>query len=284
MAIYDGNDTRQDLYQVHDAAVLQRAAAVALVISVDDLLDNGDGTFSPRAVIFGQRTELVSSAPGLVLCAGQRYLTQPSAEEAYGTAWLVASTLANGVMVTAKHVLETALAYDPLGKVRFAFGWAMQDANTPLQIPAASIYTAAQVVAQGAGGGVEDDWALIEVTAPVAGATPLVLATQAPQLNQNLYCVSHPSQLPLKFSTGWVTDVADPGRFRGAVTAFGGSSGAPVLDAATGDVQGVYVHGPDDYRVDPVTGGCVVPCDYPSNDLSEAGRMVRVQQFAGSIP
>ncbi|HET7463354.1 MAG TPA: serine protease [Longimicrobium sp.] len=280
MAIYDANDTRLDVYQVGTPAIVQQAAAVALVISEDDLVDNGDGTFSPAAVVFGQRTELVTGDPAL-LCPNQAFLAQPSAEEAYGTAWLVNSTLTNGLVVTAKHVLEAALSHDPLNNLRFAFAWAMTSATTPVRIPGANIYTAGQVVAVGAGNGIKDDWALIEVTAPVAGIPPLPLSAQNPQMNQALYCLSYPTQLPLKYSTGWVNDVTAPELFRGPVTAFGGSSGAPVLDAATRTVQGVYVHGPVDYEV---AGPCVVASNYPSNDVTEAGRMIRVQQFQGSIP
>jgi Flp pilus assembly protein TadG len=282
MAIYDDDDTRRDLYLLQDPAIDKQAAAVALAISVDDLDDNGDGTFSPRVIVFGQRTQL-ADPPTLTLCPDQRFLTQPSAQEAYGTAWLVASSLSNGLMVTARHVLETALQYEDgdIGKLRFAFGWKMADAGAAVRIPAGNVYTAAQVQAQGASDAVADDWALIQVTAAVTGIAPLPLSAHLPQLNDALYCLSHPTQLPVKHSTGTVTDVADAGLFRASVTAFGGSSGAPVLDAATGTVSGIYVHGPVDYEAH---GGCVVASNYPSTDLTEAGRIVRVQQFQGSIP
>lgn len=272
MSIYGKNDTRRDLYEFDDGFITSRAKAVSLVSSSDDLIDNGDSTFSPRSTRLGSRRGLVDGSGTKTLCEDQLYLGQPSAFEAYGSGFL----LSPRVIATARHVVETALQYDAIDKLRFVFGWSMVDVHTARRIPATDIYAAQAVLKQGQGTSIADDWALIELTSPVHGHAPLVLADAEPVVGTPLFCLGHPTELPLKYSTGSISDISAPGLFRGPVTAFGGSSGSPVFNKDTGEVLGIYVHGPVDYAY---RGNCVIASDYPTDDVSEHGKMVRIQQL-----
>ncbi|MFP2956819.1 trypsin-like serine peptidase [Myxococcus sp. 1LA] len=215
---------------------------------------------------------LVDGSGSAVLCEDQRFRNQPSSYEAYGSGFLVAPD----AIATAKHVLETAFHYDSIDKLRFVFGWSMVDAHAAKRIPATDIYAAQAVMAQGEGDAVAQDWALVRLTTSVQGIEPLPLADAEPVVGTPLFCFGYPTQLPLKYSTGWISDISDPGLFRGPVTAFAESSGGPVFNKDTGEVQGIYVHGPADYAL---RFNCVIACDYPADDVSDHGKMVRIQRL-----
>ena len=262
-AIY-GTDDRRDLYQVTEPGLLRVADSVAALVEVSDLHRTRAGRYRLSTTRYREDYELCDSEP---------FVDQPLGCSCTG--FLVAPD----VIATAGHCVRSTRG---LRKIRFVFGFRMlgkRRART--EFGANDIYEGAELLAReeeetGA------DWALVRLTRPVRGRTPLRVRSSGKIADgRRVFVVGHPNGLPAKLAGG--ARVRNNRRrtfFLANLDTYGGNSGSPVLDARTHVVEGILVRGEDDFVKN---GEC-----YVSLVCADAGcqgeAVTRSTVWAASIP
>ena len=179
-------------------------------------------------------------------CSTERFLDQPVLMSCTG--FLVGKDL----LVTAGHCMVNN--FDCSG-----FKWVFDFQNDVKKIPADNVYSCKKILAQEQVSipilGVTD-YALIKLDREVTTGKPLKFRTSGRiEKGTSVAVIGHPLGLPLK--------IADNARVRGVfgktfkanLDTYGGNSGSPVVDATTGLVEGILVHGADDLEMN---GECTV--------------------------
>ncbi len=261
-----GNDDRIDVYAETDPERLDWAASTVALVSASRLTDNGDGTFTLGTVPF--------SVLGRQPCESEPFGTQPTS--AFCSGFLAG----DDVIATAGHCVNAG----NLPNVRFVFGFVMSDAeNAVTLLNANQVYSGTSLLGQANQGDL--DYAVVKldrvVTAPNACALP-IRREGVVSLGAQVGVIGHPSGLPMKIAFGAQTVVKsndNASYFMANLDTYGGNSGSPVFNAATGLVEGVLVRGERDYNV---SGSCFV-----SNVLSDsaAGEDIsKSTSFAAFVP
>jgi V8-like Glu-specific endopeptidase len=174
------------------------------------------------------------------VCPGERYANQPALGECSG--FLVGPR----TLVTAGHC---APQMQNIG-YQWVFNYGL-DQGGALYVPfaPADTYTATRVLQSLEQ---EDglDYAVLELDRDVAGVTPLKFRRRGSvRFGTPLVVIGHPSGLPTKIAGGGrVLSNRDPIVFSANLDTFSGNSGGPVINARTGEVEGVLVDGADDYH------------------------------------
>jgi hypothetical protein len=261
-----GDDDRIDLYEETDPQRQALAGSVCGLTFASRLSDNGNGTYN---LITSAYT--ISARPA---CEGEPFGDQPT------VMWCTGFLVGDDLIATAGHCYDLG----DLAGTRFVFGFTMLDATTPVTVVDASqVYQGVEVVAQELGDGL--DYAVVRVdravTAP--GAVPLDIRRSGTIANDTpVGVIGHPAGLPLKIAYGDETRVRNnlpTGYFVANLDTYGGNSGSPVFDQATGLVEGILVRGASDYVIQPT---CFV-----SNQLSNAQGdedVSKTTTFAGFVP
>jgi hypothetical protein len=132
-----------------------------------------------------------------------------------------------------------------------------------------------------------DDFAVVRLDRPVQGHQPLsVRRSGAVSVGQPLMVAGHPAGLPLKVAAGaQVRDNSHPYYFSSNLDTYGGNSGSPVIDVASGQVEGILVRGNTDF----VLSGKGRNRCYASNVCSDSGcpgweDVTRTSRFVGYVP
>ncbi len=96
------------------------------------------------------------------------------------------------------------------------------------------------------------DWAVLALDRPTVAQQPfLVRQAGTIQANQEVISFGFPSGMPMKIILdGRVVDNEESGYFTATLDAFVGNSGSPVIDPATGVVEGLIARGGLDYHTD----------------------------------
>lgn len=258
-----GVDNRQDLYQVKSAAVRKVAAAVVALVEADDLAAQADGSFKLRTESYQQSFQLCGSEP---------FVSQPVG--CFCSGFLVAAD----VVATAGHCVKSQA---DLARMRFVFGFRMEDAATPrTAFPKDDVYAGKQLIGrQLAANGT--DWALIRLDRPVVGRTPLKYRTSGKiKDTQRLFVIGHPSGLPQKYAPGaQVRDNSPQPFFVANLDTYGGNSGSPVFNAQSRKVEGILVRGENDFVTN---GSCYVSLVCPTTGC-RGEDITRATVWAGKI-
>ena len=263
-----GVDDRHDVYDEKDTVRLRQAAAVCALVRADELIDNGDGTFS----LFLSDTLMDTSG----VCSTERFADQPTLP--FCTGWMVG----RDIIATAGHCYDEG----DIGNVYFVFGFEMIDAQTPVNLfEADQVDRGVQVVSREESDSTGGDYALIRVDRRlrVPGASPLnIRRSGSAAVGDQVGVIGHPSGLPLKIAFGDATRVrisSHPAYFEANLDTYGGNSGSPVFNASTGQVEGILVRGNDDYVDGPE--GCRVSNRLIDNngDYEAATRTTYFQQY-----
>lgn len=169
------------------------------------------------------------------LCPDEKFRLQPYA--ALGTAFLVRSD----VVVTAAHVIDEYKKN--LTELSLAFDLEVRDGTSPTHVR--ELYEIKKVLRWGYGK--SRDFAIVRLTRPVGADRVLTLArtTRKVRTNDKVYLWGHSAGTPKKFVEGDVYQRANH-TIRVKLDAFGGDSGAPVLNARH-EVLGVFWGGTNDY-------------------------------------
>jgi hypothetical protein len=264
-----GLDDRRDEYEVSDPALLAVGDATVALVSIGDLTDNGDGTYSLSALTFAEWYELYTGYP---LCPDEPYRDQPN------PAWCSGFLVAPDIVATAGHcVTSTADCSD----TAFIFGFVMLDANTAvLTIDASQVYFCSEIIARQESAA---DWGLIRLDREVTDHTPLpVRRTGKVEDGADVLVIGHPVGLPRKYAGGaTVRDNSEAEYFQANVDTYGGNSGSAVFDAGTMVVEGILVRGNIDFVED---GACDRSNVCPDTGCPWWEGVTRATEFSSFIP
>jgi hypothetical protein len=228
-----------------------------------------------------------TSPEGLRLCSGVRFRGQDYATSGNCSAWLVAPNL----VATAGHCIDTSTC--STSRYIFGFTAAADGTGEVTSFPQSDVYSCSSVVTRVYDGNnpTNSDYALVKLDRVVSGQTPFfVRYLGEPALNLQLNMYGHPSALPKKITrNAWIQNATSAQRLYANGDIFGGNSGGPVIDLATGVGEGIVVTQPVPrfslssdaqgschvYRTCPDTG-----CTDPSLPMTLTGAM-RITKVPG---
>lgn len=237
------------------------------------------------ALVLKKAPQGVQGDPPIPLCPGERFYGQPAL--AFCTGFLVGEDL----VATAGHCIKR----DSCANTRFVFGFAVKE---PGEIPAglgpeSDAYDCKEVlVSRFTPKSRDDDMALVRLDRPVAGRKPLPLNTSGVMAAEGtpVITIGHFLGVPLKISlNGDVRkSVSLPAQyeqtwFATSLDTFPGNSGGPVINTATGLVEGINVRsgGRTFPHFDVTPEGCRVAKVYPAGEEwgPEANNIARLLPF-----
>ncbi|OQC06606.1 MAG: Trypsin [Candidatus Hydrogenedentes bacterium ADurb.Bin101] len=229
-----GNDDRIDVYAETNPDKLTWAASTCALIYTSRLTENTDGSYTLSAPAAYLRY-------GLPPCDGEPFGNQPTAP--YCSGFMVGPDL----IVTAGHCYNST----SFSNTRFVFGFHMLDAATPrLTFAKEQVYRGIEIVSSQSTGSF--DHCVVRVDRPIQapGAQAFKIRRDgsiAP--GEFVGVLGHPSGLPLKIAFGntYVRNSVETGFFVANLDTYGGNSGSPVINAATGLLEGILVRGDTDF-------------------------------------
>jgi len=162
-----------------------------------------------------------------------------------------------GMVLTAGHCVSA----DPksgsyFGQMLMVFGWKYEkEGNTVPDFTADSVYSIKNIETHAFENGSEDvkrDFALVSMDRDPAARQPLVLETaQAPKVGQKVFTIGYPLGLAVKINNPDHAQVYTVAKnvFQTNLDVFGGNSGGPAFDSATGRIIGIVITaiGPEYY-------------------------------------
>lgn len=225
-----------------------RATAVLIKKSRNWLHQDGDRwSFAAGVPSFSQSDEL---------CMGEPFREQPAPGECSGF------LIAPDAIATANHCVE------PMGgcaNITVAFDFRTTGpGQTMFDFGPDSVFQCAAIVARNE----FEDWAVLKLDRVAAGREPLRMNPVVEArgvVGAPAAVLGYPRGLPLKIAGGAVVrepsglidaDMADD-YYEADLDVFGGTSGAPVINPSTGEVEGILTTGFgefEDPELDPVTG------------------------------
>ena len=225
-----GKDDRQELFSVPDQW-REIGRSIAGKVSADHITDHGS------------YWELHGEPLSAKECPGNRFsdeITGPSC-----TGFLVKPDL----LVTAAHCIK---AQDDCDNFYWVFQYALDGAGDRNYTKAGAdrVYRCKKIVSRNYQNFGDIDYAILQLDRPVEGRKPLKLGLEA-QVSPGVELVNigNSNGLPLKFKdSAKILHVKPTGQaFDSEMDTFGGDSGSPVFDAATGEVLGITSSGHADH-------------------------------------
>ena len=227
-----GNDDRRDLYEIADPKYHEWAGSTVALIAERKIQMQGK-TAAIETQIFGNEMNLCSDEP---------YFNQVMAPHCSG--FLVGSD----IIVTAGHCLPKK---EECEKTQIVFGFGIYKAGQmPTTVDASEVYSCKEILKtqieyDGA------DFAVARLDRPVKNHAPLTVRTSgAPSPADILVVIGHPSALPTKITGNGTIRSIGPKFLVANLDTYGGNSGSAVLNAKTGEVEGVLVRGETDFAWD----------------------------------
>jgi V8-like Glu-specific endopeptidase len=237
-----GVDDRLDLYETGDQLYKDLAKSTAAMMSMSNLTDNEDGTYSIKG----------SSLESRGICKSSKFSQQITAARCSG--FLVGKDL----FVTAGHCVRTA---GDCVNFAWVFDFAVDEADKiNFTVAKSSVYKCKEIIEQKLDRLTNDDYALIRLDREVTERTPLNFRREGRvEDKKEILVIGHPTGLPSKIAAGaYVRNNVNDVYFQANLDTFGGNSGSAVFDAENGQVEGILVRGETDYIYDR-TRGCRVP-------------------------
>ncbi|MCF7954259.1 MAG: serine protease, partial [Phycisphaerae bacterium] len=265
-----GTDDRIDEYQVTNPSLKAIGDSTVALVSAGDLTDNGDGTYSlPTETL----AEYYLDQFGRPLCPDEPFRDQPS--PSLCTGFLVAPDL----VITTGHCLESSSVCSDRA---FIFGFKMLNSSTAVTtFDSSDVYYCKGVIARTQTA--DSDWALIRLDREVTNHAPIAVRRSDTIADaQNVTVIGHTLGLPRKYaSNAWVQENTQPNNFQVNLDTYMGSSGSPVVNMNTYEVEGILFSGNPDFVED---GGCDRSAVYPDSGDPDWERVTRSTEFSDLIP
>jgi V8-like Glu-specific endopeptidase len=227
-----GDDNRLDLFEVTNPLHLQLADSTVALIDSSLLGEAGEEVTEVHGENFGAQYGL---------CAEEPYREQNAA------AFCSGSLIGPDLIMTAGHCVRSQSSCE---QTRFVFGYAINKAGElPATLKNEDIYKCGELIHSE----VEtdgSDFALVRLSTPVMNHTPLAINKTAQDVKEGdpLLIVGHPAGLPAKVADGAsVRRSRNVPFFVANLDSYGGNSGSPVFNAATGEIEGILVRGENDF-------------------------------------
>jgi hypothetical protein len=195
------------------------------------------------------------------LCFGEKFgpptqiFGQSTMLNAYCSSFLVGPDL----MVSAGHCFvgvngSLASAQTACANTQVIFDFkADAGGNTPLTVQTSKVRSCSTVLGV-RNNGLDDDWVVFRLNAPIADDNRRPLAIRRGRKVSNRIPLAHagyPAALPLKIAhPGKLVDNDHPNTMRTTLDAFSGDSGGPVFHRDTETVEGIIAAGPSDFTFD----------------------------------
>jgi V8-like Glu-specific endopeptidase len=229
-----GTDDRKDLYQVTNPLYLKFADSTVALVEAESVTQNASGIMN----IVG-----LTLIDAINVCSTEAFATQPTG------AFCSGSLVGKNVILTAGHCITSQAECNT---TKFVFGYAITQAGVfPTTAKESEVYGCKSILhrEQNASGA---DFGVILLDRDVTNHIPLKLSARtvaAPITNgSKLLFIGNPSGLPTKLDDGgFVRDGTQNGFFVATIDSYGGSSGAPVLNPTTGEIEGILARGENDY-------------------------------------
>lgn len=241
-----GEDNQIEAYQA-SPALGRMARSTAVMVFSDSLRRSALGGFDLAPISLKVMDNL---------CSGERFAEQPA--PGFCSGFLVGPDL----LVTAGHCVDGLATSCASSTWVFDFAMDPQTGKAGQGIAAKNIYNCKKIIRHAVDWDGDDplDFALIQLDRVVTDRAPLKVREEGvvPD-NASLTMMGYPSGLPLKVALhGKIRANTDPVIFTGAIDSFHGSSGSPVVNATTLEVEGILSSGEDDYVWDAHRGCNVV--------------------------
>jgi V8-like Glu-specific endopeptidase len=257
-----GSDDRKDIYETTNALHRTLAKSTAGLIRKSMFVKGSSpGLFDLQDTVSLERAENV--------CTSEKFTQQPLAPICSG--FLVGPD----TLVTAGHCYNSfALPENVCRDFAWVFDYDLKtaNANPTKNISINNIYSCKSVsMVQ------RDqfyDFAIIKLDRKVLGRSPLKYRTTGKISSTDpLMVIGHPTGLPTKISDGGKVNYNNEvTRFSTNLDTFHGNSGSAVLNATTGQVEGILIMGKNDYRPsipsNPASCKIVNRCDNAAKNCS----------------
>lgn len=183
------------------------------------------------------------------ICAKERFSQQPAAANCSG--FLVK----DNVLVTAGHCV-TSLAQ--CQTYRWVLDYKVSSATqTSVSVDRSDVFSCRKIIARVQNPIDQNDYAVIELDRKT-GRKPLAFRRSGQiAVNTPVVVIGNPSGLPTKIADGANVRSLSGKYFTANLDTYGGNSGSAVLNAKSGEVEGVLVRGENDY-VNDASGSCLI--------------------------
>ena len=264
-----GADDRQQYYEIGDASRQTLADSTVAVLDTADLSVSGGGFALDVSLSFASAHRLCSTEP---------YRAEPT------TAFCSGFQVGPDLVATAGHCIDAVSC----GATAFVFGFRMDAPGVVRSwVPTDDVYFCAEVVARTQTS--VDDFAVVRVDRAIAGHQPLPIRRSGTVANGTpLVVAGHPSGIPFKVAGGAVVKDASPAYYFSAnLDTYGGNSGSPVMNAATGVIEGILVRGSTDFVYDRkkrcyVSNQCSDSSGCPG--FEDASKIARIAAYVPDAP
>jgi hypothetical protein len=269
-----GKDDRIEEYEVTDSDYLHAGDSTVMLVYWADLTNNGNGTYTLPSKTFAQwYLDLDPLGTGHALCSDEPFRNQPAPGVCTGV------LVAPDIIATAGH----CAACETISDYAVVFGFVMNNQSTAqLTISENDVYRCSQVVAYHDS---YPDWALIRLERNVTTHVPLALRrTGKIADSQALLVVGHPWGIPRKYDDGGIVrDNTQQVFFQANLDTYIGSSGSPVFNQSTLDIEGVLSTGKQDFVTDP-GGTCDRSHVCPDSGCPDWETVTRSTAFCDVLP
>lgn len=258
----------RESYDIAHPALRRAARSTALVVDEDAVVEAPDGQYRLKGPTLG-------ASRGL--CPEEPFRPQPA--PGFCSGFLVGPRH----LVTAGHCIRNK---PECAATEFVFGFHLRnDGANPRAVPSDAVYECSRIERRRRSE--TRDWTVVVLDRPVRGRPALpVRRGGEPADDVPVALVGHPAGLPSKVATGrgWV-DPEDPELLRYDIGTWKGSSGSPVVNAASGLVEAVHVRG-DGAFVEPDGRSCKIARSCPPaapDSPCQLDEGIRTTAFASKI-
>lgn len=276
-----GDDDRADYYAMPENSRWAADSTVSLWKKNNMFYSQASDSYKLATADFGK-------AYGL--CQGSRF-----EEQEFG-AFCSGALVGEDLVITAGHCIVKDF---DCASAAFVFGFTVNSKGgaAPSEIPAGEVYGCGKIIKRqlvdvtttvdGVSSTVfGPDYALIKLDRPVKNHKPLAINRNGGlKKGDSLFATGHPLGLPFKFTPGGnVVKNVDPqsAYFFTNLDTFGGNSGSPVFNAATGLIEGIHVRGEGQHFI-PTFEGCNTYLVRPPGTGS-GGQVTKIEFLAEDIP